>query len=130
MVKDLRNKFSLDMNIGLLGLKFSVIITLKGGGVSENFSFLASSKIFFYLMRISCLILAVLKEEIPFRCEHFLCYARNGSFHQCLPPSTQRNKGEILFRCEHFLCYAGQWHIRGEIRPILEKFSSLFVESF
>ena len=53
MVKDLRNKFSLDMNIGLLGLKFSVIITLKGGGVSENFSFLASSKIFFYLMRIS-----------------------------------------------------------------------------
>ena len=30
MVKDLRNKFSLDMNIGLLGLKFSVIITLKG----------------------------------------------------------------------------------------------------
>ena len=37
-------------------------------------------------MRISCLILAVLKEEIPFRCEHFLCYARNGSFHQCLPP--------------------------------------------
>ena len=32
MVKDLRNKFSLDMNIGLLGLKFSVIITLKGGG--------------------------------------------------------------------------------------------------
>ena len=47
MVKDLRNKFSLDMNIGLLGLKFSVIITLKGGGISENFSFLASSKIFF-----------------------------------------------------------------------------------
>ena len=32
MVKDLRNKFSLDMNIGLLGLKFSVIITLKRGG--------------------------------------------------------------------------------------------------
>ena len=47
MVKDLRNKFSLDMNIGLLGLKFSVIITLKGGRVSKNFLFLASSKIFF-----------------------------------------------------------------------------------
>ena len=47
MVKDLRNKFSLDMNIGLLGLKFSVIITLKEGGISEKFSFLASSKIFF-----------------------------------------------------------------------------------
>ena len=37
MVKDLRNKFSLDMNIGLLGLKFSVIITLKGGGGQRKF---------------------------------------------------------------------------------------------
>ena len=46
MVKDLRNKFSLDMNIGLLGLKFSVIITLKGGGGSENFRFLHQARFF------------------------------------------------------------------------------------
>ena len=44
MVKDLRNKFSLDMNIGLLGLKFSVIITLKGVGNSENFRFLHQAR--------------------------------------------------------------------------------------
>ena len=60
MVKDLRNKFSLDMNIGLLGLKFSVIITLKGGGGSEKFSFLVSSKNFSYLKKISCIYLVVL----------------------------------------------------------------------
>ena len=59
MVKDLRNKFSLDMNIGLLGLKFSVIITLKGGGLAKIFRFLHQARFFFYLMRISCLILTV-----------------------------------------------------------------------
>ena len=47
MVKDLRNKFSLDMNIGLLGLKFSVIITLKGvGGVAKIFRFFHQERFF------------------------------------------------------------------------------------
>ena len=46
------------------------------------------------------------KEEILFKCEHFLSYARNENISPRPPPSTGRFKEEILCRCELFLCYA------------------------
>ena len=84
------------------------------------------------------------KEEILFRCEHFLCYARNENFSPS-PPSTlvllyckflieihavQLDswifKEEILFRCEHFLCYGRNENISPSPPPQLEDLRKKF----
>ena len=84
------------------------------------------------------------KEEILFRCEQFLCYARNENFSPS-PPSTlvllyckflieihavQFDSGifkeEILFRCEHFLCYGRNENISPRPPPQLEDLRKKF----